>query len=244
VDPQWSPPDVPATPTAHQVRWGLGDFLWIWPAGIVGSFILLAIAFGITGDEAEHPAALTIALGVAGQFGGWLVALYVVARTKGRSLRADFGLVVRIGDSWALLVGVVLLFVLGVLVLPIRSLVEGHNQQVVEDLQDAGGAKLAVLVGVAALVAPITEELLFRGLLQRALRRRLSPGLAIGIAAAVFAFAHPLLDPSLGTTAIVPALFALGAISGIAAEWTGDLSLSIFLHVGFNLVTVLAALLS
>ena len=54
----------------------------------------------------------------------------------------------------------------------------------------------------------------------------------------IFALAHPLLDPHLGTFALVPALFALGAISGIAATWTGELSLSITLHVGFNLLTI------
>jgi hypothetical protein len=40
---------------------------------------------------------------------------------------------------------------------------------------------------------------------------------------------------------LIPALFALALVSGIAAVWTGDLSISIPLHMGFNAVTLAAA---
>jgi membrane protease YdiL (CAAX protease family) len=62
---------------------------------------------------------------------------------------------------------------------------------------------------------------------------------AIGGSALLFALGH-LLDPSLGTLAVLPALFALGVISGIAAVEVGDLSVSIPFHIGFNIVTVAA----
>ena len=87
------------------------------------------------------------------------------------------------------------------------------------------------------------EELLFRGLLLRALRRRFSTVAAVAISALVFALAHPALDPSWGTFAIVPALFALGAISGVVAVRRGDLSVSIMLHIGFNFLTTAGAVL-
>jgi membrane protease YdiL (CAAX protease family) len=96
-----------------------------------------------------------------------------------------------------------------------------------------------VLFVIAGLLAPIGEEILFRGLLLRALRRHLLPEVAIAVSALIFAVSH-LLDASLGTVAILPALFALGVISGIAATVVGDLSVSIPLHVGFNLVTLAA----
>ena len=234
---------TPGSAGARIVRWGLGDFFWIWPAGIVASLVLGSVGFGITGDQAGHPGGLTTALVVIGQFGGWLAGLVIVSRTKGRSLRADFGFVLRFRNAWALLLGGALLIVLGALIVPIRNLANGRTQQVVHDLDTAHGAKLVVLIVVAALIAPMIEELMFRGLLQRALRRRFAPAAAIAIAAAVFAFAHPLLDPSIGTLSIVPALYALGAISGVAAECTGDLSVSILLHIGFNLPTALTAVI-
>ena len=86
------------------------------------------------------------------------------------------------------------------------------------------------------------EELLFRGLLLRSLARRVTALQAVTISALVFALAHPLFDPSLGTLAVVPALFALGAVSGVVALRTGELSRSILLHVGFNLLTTASAL--
>src|SRR5262249_20816063 len=157
-----------------------------------------------------------------------------VARRKGRSLRDDFGLTWHPRDLWAIGAGIGLLVVMTLLVLPLRNLANNEQQSVVHDLDTASGAKLAVLVIVTVLIAALVGELLFRGLLQRALRRRLPTEWAIAIAAAAFAFVHPLVDPSLGTLSIVPALFGLGAISGIQAEQTGDLSRSIMLHVGFN----------
>ena len=41
---------------------------------------------------------------------------------------------------------------------------------------------------------------------------------------------------------ILPALFALAVVSGALAARRGDISASIFLHIGFNLITVLLAL--
>ncbi len=72
----------------------------------------------------------------------------------------------------------------------------------------------------------------------RALRRRYSVEVAIVVSALVFAGAHLLGDASLGVVAIFPALAVLGVINGIAAVYTGDLSLSIPIHMGFNLVTL------
>jgi membrane protease YdiL (CAAX protease family) len=64
---------------------------------------------------------------------------------------------------------------------------------------------------------------------------------AVTISALVFALAHPALDPTWGTFVIVPALFALGAISGAIAVRRGDLSASIMLHIGFNFLTTFTA---
>ena len=58
----------------------------------------------------------------------------------------------------------------------------------------------------------------------------------------MFALAHPALDPHWGTFAVVPALFALGAVSGAMAVRRGNLSVSILLHIGFNLLTTAAPL--
>jgi membrane protease YdiL (CAAX protease family) len=235
------PPEQRARVDRPAVTWGIGDFVWIYFAGIAASVVFAQIGVAITGDDPNHIGGVTTALALAGQFGGWIVGLAWVSRRKGRgTLRADFGLVIRARDAGFLLVGVALEIGLGVLIQPLVNLVN-ENQSVVNDLEKAHGLKLAALALVAGIVAPVCEELLFRGLLLRSLARRLEPAPAIAVCALVFALAH-LLDPTLGTLAVVPALFALGAVSGVLALRTGDLSRSIFLHVGFNLLTTASAL--
>ena len=236
------PPDQRARVDRPGVTWGIGDFVWIFFAGIVASVVFLQIGLGITGDDPNHIGGITTALALAGQFGGWIAGLVWVSRRKGRgTLRADFGLVVRARDAGVLLVGVALEIGLGILLVPLVNLVN-EKQSVVNDLEKANGLKLAALALVAGLVAPVFEELLFRGLLLRSVARRLEPGPAVAVTALVFALSHYLLDPTLGTLAVVPALFALGAVSGVLALRSGELSKSIFLHVGFNLLTTVSAL--
>jgi hypothetical protein len=235
------PPDQRAPLGRPRVRWGIGDFVWVYFAGIAASIFLGQIGISITGDDPANVGGLTTTLLLVGQFGGWIAGLVFVSRRKGRgTLRADFGLVVRLRDAWIVVVGVVLEIGLVLLVQPLVNLVNNENQSVVKDLQDARGLKLAALAVTAGLVAPVCEELLFRGLLLRSLARRLDPAWAVGVSALVFALAH-LLDPSLGTLAVLPALFALGAVSGVLALESGDLSRSIMLHIGFNLLTTAAA---
>lgn len=240
LEPQ-PPAGVPAGASSSPVRWGLGDFAWIYVAGIVAGAILGSIGVAITGDTADHTGALTTALSALGQFGGWFGFCALVARTKGRSLREDFGLRIDAGDFWALFVGLGLFFAGSLLILPLVN-IANESQQVVHDLETASGAKLAVFVSLAGVVAPVCEELLFRGLLLRALRRRMSPTYAVAVQALAFALAHPLLSPTLGDLAVVPALVMLGLVSGAVATRRGNLSASIFMHIGFNLVTTLAAL--
>lgn len=223
------------------MRWGIGDFFIVYFAGFFASAVGLTIGIALSDQKAGDPStAVTLACALGAMYGAYAVALVLVSKYKGRgSLSLDFGVAVRARYWWALIVGFGLQFVLGALVFPLMSLVDNEKQSVVEELRDSSGAKLAVLVITAGLLAPVFEEILFRGLLLRSLQRRLTPELAIAIQALVFAGIH-LTDPSLGTLAVVPALYALGVISGIAAVRVGDLSVSIPLHVGFNLVTILA----
>jgi hypothetical protein len=242
VDPGTSsPPErVPAAGSVP-IRWGLGDFVWIYVAGIVASVVGASIGFAITGDTSGHIGAVTTALSTVGQFGTWFALVVLIARSKGRSVRDDFGLTLQLRDWWAPFAGIGLFLLGSALIYPLVNIVNAH-QQVVDDLNRASGAKLAVFAVVAAVIAPLCEELLFRGLLLRALRRRVSPAMAVIVQALAFALAHPMLSPTLGDFAVVPALFLLGAVSGVVAVRRGDLSASILMHIGFNLVTTLIAL--
>ncbi len=96
----------------------------------------------------------------------------------------------------------------------------------------------AVLFGllfVACVVAPINEELLFRGALFRALRQSLGRGAAYVVSGALFGLMH-------GNWAGFLPLAVLGAALALAYEQTGDIRVPILAHALFNLNTTLVLL--
>jgi uncharacterized protein len=240
-------PPPPGTPPRRAVlRWGLGDAVIAFFLGILGGAIGSEIAIVATGAkivDGKIPETAAILAGtVIGQYGAWLAWIYMASRIKGfGSLRADFGLVVDFVHDWAMIpLGVGFEIVAGIVLLPISHLVHHAPQQVVQDLNTSHGAKLAVLAVTALLVAPVVEELFFRGLLLRSLQRRMSAPAAVAVSALAFGLAHVVFD--FGSGVVLPALVALGMLSGVFAVRTGNLSRSILLHMGFNLLAVLLVL--
>ncbi len=95
---------------------------------------------------------------------------------------------------------------------------------------------LFVLTLLGSLVlAPVAEELLFRGVLHQSLRKRLGVVAATGASAALFAVLH--LQPQL-----IPQLFVLGVVLAQAFERTGSLFPAIGLHTVYQAVIILLAL--
>jgi uncharacterized protein len=247
--PSPTPPVPPASAPqlSHTPRWGLGDALLAFVLSFVGAAIVGWIAIVASGtkigSDGKIPVTAPVLLGaIVGQYGGWLAWMYAASRIKGYgSLRADFGFVVRPLEDWPMIpLGLGLEIVAAIALLPISRLVNHTPQNVVHELDTAHGAKLALLVVTALVIAPVVEELFFRGLLLRSLQRRVSAPYAVALSALAFGLAHVVLD--FGSGVVLPALVALGMISGIFAVRTGNLSRSILLHIGFNLLAVLAVL--
>ena len=78
-----------------------------------------------------------------------------------------------------------------------------------------------------AVVAPLLEEILFRGLLQNALSKRLPVWAAIALSALVFGAMH--MD-----FYAMPPLLLMGAIFGVIYHLTGSLRVTIVLHMVNN----------
>ena len=91
---------------------------------------------------------------------------------------------------------------------------------------------------MSVLLAPISEELVFRGVLLAAVARRLSARWAAVVTAAAFALTHLALD--FDSTTAVPALFVMGWVLAAAVQRSGRLAPAVAAHLGFNLVGVLA----
>jgi uncharacterized protein len=233
----------PSGPPRSRVRWGLPDVALAWIAGLVVSVVAGAIAIGIgdvPSDAVTDDVGVLLA-SVVGQAIGIIGTLWLIAWRKGLgSLRADFGLVVQARDWAWLAAGVGLQIVSTLALLPIAELHGREDaQEVVQQFEDAQGVQVVLFSLVVVLVAPLAEELLFRGALLRSLLRRTTPAWAIFGSALIFALVHPLASPTIGSVMAVPALLALGLVSANLAVRTGNLSASILLHAGFNLLTAI-----
>lgn len=88
-------------------------------------------------------------------------------------------------------------------------------------------------IGIVALITAISEELFFRGLVQRLLEERTSQHIAIWVTAVIFSAIH---FQFLG---FVPRLI-LGAMFGYLAVWSGSLLLPVIAHFVNNAIGVIA----
>ncbi len=219
-------------------RWGVRHAFGAMLAGVAGSILAATVLIGVTGRDPTDAELFGVVFAAQG-FATLAAVAWVVHRYGTGDLVRDLGLRFRVSDWWGLPLGFVLQIALALGLQPLLDLfgVEGPPQEVGRLARDAQGVTVALAVASVAILAPLAEELLFRGLLLRALRRRWSEAAAIAGSAAVFAALH-LLDP--GAALVVPALFVAGVVMGIAACRRGDLGLAIAIHAGFNLTAVLA----
>ncbi len=233
-------------PGGQRISWGIGDFVVTFLGGL---FLSMVVAFTVLAILGWEPTSLsdneqTIVNSVSGtaQFLGFWLLLVLILRRKGGGLLKDLAIFAdsEVGPIFGCFIGgIALQFGLGILVLPLTAIGEHETQAVVEQLENASGISLAVLAIMAGLLAPIFEELLFRGVLLRSLMRRTGAFGAVLISAVVFGVVH-LVDPS--TFAEQPALIGLATVSGIVAVYGGGMLRSIALHMGFNFVTLLLIL--
>ena len=101
------------------------------------------------------------------------------------------------------------------------------------------GGRIAILL-ILVVVAPVLEELLYRGVLLGRLRRSYSAHTSVVVSAAIFSAIH-LIDPN--AAFVVPGLFVIGLVLGYQALKTGRIGLSIMTHAGVNLLAAIALLL-
>ena len=95
-------------------------------------------------------------------------------------------------------------------------------------------------LGVIAivLIAPVVEEITFRGFIMGGLRSRVGVGWAVVISSVIFALAHSL---SVGGSILLlgPSLFVAGLALALVYHWTRSLYPGMVLHASFNLAAVI-----
>lgn len=97
----------------------------------------------------------------------------------------------------------------------------------------ASALNTAMVFLVAVVLAPLLEEMMFRGYFYRALRTRLAAPAAIALSAAFFAGVHP--QGLLG----FPMLLAVGTVLATLREWRGSIWASVAAHACTNGLTLL-----
>jgi len=230
---------------------GLPDLRWGVAYAGIGLFVGLLLSSLAAGAWLAATGEKDLSLGglAVSQIGLWVGlagAAVCASRVHGSgSLAVDFGLSMRpldalVGPIMGVVAQVGLVNLIALLLAPFV----GHpkvSQEATDLVRKAHGAGLVGLAVFVIIGAPIVEELFFRGLLLRGLRRRMPDAVAIAVSSLLFGLAH-FQDVSAGGLVLVTSLFAFGVVLAVLAVRSGRLGPGIWAHATFNAFTVVVLL--
>jgi membrane protease YdiL (CAAX protease family) len=216
-------PDRPRTP-------------WPWWYGIVGvlagvatAFGVAILVFGVLGVPVGEPYAEVMVIGSV------IAVIALLARRRGPLKPRLFGLQptpARAAVGWALMVYVLQVIVMGIWLSASHSTYTNVPRGSGGDIV---GGTTGLIVAVA-LIAPIGEEIVFRGFLYGALRNRLGTGAAATIAGLIFGCAH--LTTAADSWQIVPPIAFFGIAMCLLYERTGSIFPGMGAHMLLNGIAI------
>jgi len=247
---------------AHNVRvfprcefprapWNVWDLLRLVAVAAVISRLVEAATVAIRLHQMANPGSIPVPQVVVKVLGGNAIVLLtcgfvlaLVGCVAGRPLRhlglreqkpirrALLGLV-----GWLMVFPI--LFVVGLLVFVLgpRVGVRPEFQEVLRESLGLPPAALAVVLVGAVVVAPVAEEILFRGFLYATLRRSFGPLAAIVLSSAIFSLLHSQLTAA-------PSLFVIGFLLAYLYERTRSLVAPMAAHAANNLYSLLVVYLT
>ncbi|MEM7325555.1 MAG: lysostaphin resistance A-like protein, partial [Actinomycetota bacterium] len=179
--------------------WGIGDALMVIPILIVVS-LLAAVAVILLGDDttggedADLPL-WAIAVFTLVQQCALLLWPFWVSRRKGLGPAADWGFDFKLEDlGIGLGVAMIAMFSAGIAAAIAAAIVgleeesDGENLQLLTDAE--GSPWLWTLIYTVVIVAPVAEEVLFRGLILQAFKKRFGTVIAVIVSIMAFAPLH------------------------------------------------------
>jgi membrane protease YdiL (CAAX protease family) len=223
------------------VGWLLSQFVAAVAFVVVAPrFLVSGTASGVAAAEVLDDAAISLAAGAPllalalWQVPVWATQLATVAigtTARHRSWRHDLGLQFRPSDVVVGLVsGVGAQLVIGILYQLAGIDSDGPARQLTS--KGSGIVGLIGMLLLLAVAAPVVEEVMFRGLLQRGLATQIPDLAALAITTTLFAAVH--FQP-----VQFPGLLIAGLVFGGLALRKGRLGPAIMAHVFFNASTVL-----
>jgi membrane protease YdiL (CAAX protease family) len=212
---------------------------------LLGSLVMSGVGLLIA-DALGIPTAIGLGLAMTIGYGPAVLWAVVSARRWGSpDLLGALGLRAKWADlGWGPLIWLVAIGVqigLGALILA-TDLPTVSNTDAISNF-DGRTAEMWVVIFAAVVMAPVVEELVFRGLLLRSLVRVMPSPVAIFIQAVVFGVLHLNPEAGIANLGLVIILTGVGAVLGVAAHKLGRLAPTIIAHSIFNAV-VMAVVLS
>ena len=238
------PPPAPLTGAPYFVPWGVMDAV-----GVIALYLFLAITADLAFAQLVLPRldsayADPLRLAVAAFVLVVAVAVWLTARNRGW-LRHLLGSRAFTGRDllWAVVFGIgvwaVLIVGLGNVITWLVQERGGELPPVQENLtefaRDPRSAPILVLS--ACLLAPIGEEMFFRGMVFPALRKRLGSWPAIGLSGLLFGLVH--FQSTGGAYLLtVTIIFPVGMALARLYEWRPTLLAPIFAHAVYNSIQI------
>lgn len=215
---------------------------------LVGNMLLFPLALLIAGGNPSSVSRFTPTVVFTLFVGTWtaiIVGMFIVSRVAGTGrFSFDFGLSFKPFDLLGIPAGILTqLLVVPLLYLPLQALWpstfdSAEVEKRASELMGIGsGATLAVL-GVCIIVgAPLVEELVYRGLLQRSIATAIDPVLAWLAVSLLFALVH-------FSWIEIPGLFVAGLLFGLGVLRTDRIGFGVVAHATFNATTFFIFFLS
>lgn len=207
---------------------------------------VMSIVGALAGSLAfRSSSVLAVVLSALGLYAGLLAACRWASRRYGSgSVRRDFGVVLRRRDLLHA-VGYALVARLGIVAVSIvlyaihPSLARGNLEGA--DLRRDVAAAVALAI-MAVFVAPLLEELFFRGLLLRALSATMSDRAAQATQALLFGALHAGAGYGIGNVGVVLTTAVVGVVLGHVATREGRLGTAVLTHALHNAASLLMVL--
>lgn len=226
---------VPADEPRSEIR--LFDVVAVFFLSMVTASVGYAVgnSIGGTGSYAETCA------GLIGLWAGLIPGTLLICRLRATgNPTTDLGLRFKFpSDLTGAAVGIACQFVMLPLIYVIvqlfvsRDLTKDLEAPAKDLTNNAHGAGFYFLAVLLVIGAPVVEEIYYRGMLLRSLKRHMPPWPAIIVTGLVFGAAHFDL-------VTLPGLAAFGMVLAYLSHRSGRLGPNILAHAAFNLVTVIA----
>ena len=212
-----------------------------WPEAFLATGLVLFLLTNVTVSlRRPSPLHLTSRDLIANLLFSLFIVFFVAAFLKLRRIDIDsLGGFSKTSLKRALSIAVILLLAATPLILFAEALTQGFfgggsSRQEIVDLFNSSQTieQRVMIIVLAVVVAPISEEFIFRFFIYGVLRRYSGIAVALVFNSALFAAAHTHLPSA-------PPLFVLAACFTLAYEWSGSILVSMGMHCLFNSVQLI-----